>query len=288
MKKIEFFETTLTSNASFSFKEKIEIARRLDRMRRTLSRSAPVENERTDTLFVRTASALVKNTTLSIGVGYTERGRTRPHRARESEKGATASKSPASPDPDGIRVSQRSRRRRFEAIAVLVSEVPLIRQRHRIRRGRCNARRGGILREAIKCAIESGATRVCVCDSAAAPSLPEIFRIPSSPRSAPTFPDCRDPLGVQASGELGMAESSCVAAFRAGADYVRASVTDKRSRPSRCSRTSSVRRATRSAYPQTSTRPSLRDLQQIRRIAQAAARAMTDARTEVRRSPNSR
>ena len=74
MKKIEFSETTLTSNASFSFKEKIEIARCLDRMRADAIEIAPVENERTDTLFVRTASALVKNTTLSIGVGYTEEG----------------------------------------------------------------------------------------------------------------------------------------------------------------------------------------------------------------------
>ena len=50
MKKIEFSETTLTSNASFSFKEKIEIARCLDRMREDAIEIAPVENERTDTL----------------------------------------------------------------------------------------------------------------------------------------------------------------------------------------------------------------------------------------------
>ena len=43
MKKIEFSETTLTSNASFSFKEKIEIARCLDRMRADAIEIAPVE-----------------------------------------------------------------------------------------------------------------------------------------------------------------------------------------------------------------------------------------------------
>ena len=83
------------------------------------------------------------------------------------------------------------------------------------------------LREAIKCAIESGATRVCVCDSAAA-LLPEDFASFVSALRADVSGLSEIPLGVQASGELGMAESSCVAAFRAGADYVRASVTDKK------------------------------------------------------------
>ncbi len=108
MKKIEFSETTLTSNASFSFKEKIEIARCLDRMRADAIEIAPVENERTDTLFVRTASALVKNTTLSIGVGYTEEGVDLARTALEKAKKARYRVEVPVSDPDGICVPQEA------------------------------------------------------------------------------------------------------------------------------------------------------------------------------------
>ena len=122
MKKIEFSETTLTSNASFSFKEKIEIARCLDRMRADAIEIAPVENERTDTLFVRTASALVKNTTLSIGVGYTEEGVELARTALEKAKKARYRvEVPVSPIQMEF-VFHKKPKAALEAIAALVSK----------------------------------------------------------------------------------------------------------------------------------------------------------------------
>ena len=227
MKKIEFSETTLTSNASFSFKEKIEIARCLDRMRADAIEIAPVENERTDTLFVRTASALVKNTTLSIGVGYTEEGVELARTALEKAKKARYRvEVPVSPIQMEF-VFHKKPKAALEAIAALVSKCRSYGSDIEFVTVDATRAEAEFLREAIKCAIESGATRVCVCDSAAA-LLPEDFASFVSALRADVSGLSEIPLGVQASGELGMAESSCVAAFRAGADYVRASVTDKK------------------------------------------------------------
>ncbi len=75
MKKIFITDATLnTKNNTFSFKEKIEIARQLEKLQVDAIEIAPIENVKSDTLLVRTISSFVKNTVLSVGVGMSTSG----------------------------------------------------------------------------------------------------------------------------------------------------------------------------------------------------------------------
>ena len=70
MKKIVISDTTLCrENCNFSFKEKIEIARLLDRLHVDVIELPMIQNAKTDVLFVRTVSSFVKDSILSVAAG---------------------------------------------------------------------------------------------------------------------------------------------------------------------------------------------------------------------------
>ena len=70
MKKIVISDTTLCrENCNFSFKEKIEIARLLDRLHVDVIELPAIQNSKTDVLLVRTISSFVKESVLSVAAG---------------------------------------------------------------------------------------------------------------------------------------------------------------------------------------------------------------------------
>ena len=70
MKKIVISDTTLCrEGCSFSFKEKIEIARLLDRLHVDVIELPAIQNSKTDVLLVRTVSSFVKESVLSVAAG---------------------------------------------------------------------------------------------------------------------------------------------------------------------------------------------------------------------------
>lgn len=72
MKRITVTDMTLAKGAkSLSFKEKIDIARQLDRLSVDVIDMPEIENVATDSLLIRTASAFIKNSTVSVSTGMT-------------------------------------------------------------------------------------------------------------------------------------------------------------------------------------------------------------------------
>ncbi len=72
MKRITVTDMTLAKGAkSLTFKEKIEIARQLDRLNVDIIDMPEIENVATDSLLIRTASAFIKNSTVSVSTGMT-------------------------------------------------------------------------------------------------------------------------------------------------------------------------------------------------------------------------
>ncbi len=70
MKNIKIADTTLCSDA-YSFKEKLEIARQLEKLKCDIIELPEIQNERTDMLLCRTILSFVKNSTLSLAAGST-------------------------------------------------------------------------------------------------------------------------------------------------------------------------------------------------------------------------
>ena len=70
MKQIRIADTTLCrKDGAFGFKEKIEIARQLEKLNVDAIELPEIENAKTDILFVRTVSSFVKKATLSVAAG---------------------------------------------------------------------------------------------------------------------------------------------------------------------------------------------------------------------------
>ena len=63
--------TLCRENCTFSFKEKIEICRQLEKLKVDVIEIPAIENPKTDVLFVRTASSFTGACTLSVSVGMT-------------------------------------------------------------------------------------------------------------------------------------------------------------------------------------------------------------------------
>ncbi|MBQ8309536.1 MAG: hypothetical protein IJX80_00805 [Clostridia bacterium] len=72
MKQIKIADATLCrEGSSFSFKEKIEIARQLEKLDVDVIEMPEIVNSRTDTLLIRTVSSFVKKSVISVAAGLT-------------------------------------------------------------------------------------------------------------------------------------------------------------------------------------------------------------------------
>ncbi len=69
MKKITVSDMTLMKSSGLTFKEKIEIARKLDALSVDVIHMPEILSEKTDALLIRTVSAFVKNSTVAVSVG---------------------------------------------------------------------------------------------------------------------------------------------------------------------------------------------------------------------------
>ena len=73
--KIEIFDRTLCrDDRTFSFKEKIEIARQLEKLKVDTVEIGEIDNIKRDTLLVRTVASFVKNAVLSVAGGFSKEG----------------------------------------------------------------------------------------------------------------------------------------------------------------------------------------------------------------------
>ncbi len=87
MKSIVISDMTLSlSNQNLSFKEKIEVARQLDKLNVNVIDMPSIINETTDSLFIRTACTFIKNSTVSVSTGLTVSGVEKAFSASQNAK----------------------------------------------------------------------------------------------------------------------------------------------------------------------------------------------------------
>ena len=175
MKRIIISDTTLCREGnSFSFKEKIEIARQLDKLHVDAIELPAIKNARTDSLLVRTVASFVKKSVISVAAGAD---------AESIENAAAALSTAAYPririelslSPVGMEYLYHKKPAKMLAwIAEAVSAA----------KEKCgdvefcalDATRAeeGFLPDAIAAAVGAGATSVSVCDDAGC-LLPDDF-----------------------------------------------------------------------------------------------------------------
>lgn len=205
-----------TSDFSLSFKEKIELAKLLDRLNVSVIELSPIQNRKIDSLLVKSIAAAVKHGSVAVPVmPEAESIEITWAALKEAKHPRLQLKAPMSPaqmeyfwhkKPDKV----------IEAIADTISRCKQICEDVEfIADDACRAEKD-FLNRAIRVAIEAGASTVTLCDAAGL-MFPEEFSsfIENVKKQVPEIEMVR--MGVLCSDAISMAGACAMAAIRSGA-----------------------------------------------------------------------
>ncbi len=220
MKQIKIADATLCrDNAKFSFKEKIEIARQLDRLCVNTIEMPEIINGRTDILLVRTISSFIKKSIISVAAGITP---------DSIENAATALLGAAMPririelpvSPVSMEYTcHKKPDKMLSHIEYCVAEA----KKHceDIEFCAVDATRAeeDFLKSCIETAVKAGATSVSVCDSAGN-MMPDDF----ADFAKNIIDICGVDVGVRCNNVNSLASAQAILAVKNGANCVKTAV----------------------------------------------------------------
>ena len=225
MKKITIADATLRECAhrgdiALSFKEKIEIAKLLDKLNIDVIEAAPIVDEKIDTLVLRTISPLLKNSTLSCPVGCTVE---EANRAMKSISGTKKPRLLVSLPVSAVQMEylyHKKPAQMIELIASLTAHCASICSDVEFSAVDATRADKAYLFEAVKTAIENGAKTVTVCDTAGA-LLPSEFAslIEEIHEAVPAAKDIT--VSAECSNALDMANACVFSCIGAGAAQIK-------------------------------------------------------------------
>ena len=231
MRQIKISDITLREQfkkpeANLSFKEKIEIAKHLDKMNIDVIDTPPIENEKTDTLLLRTMSSFIQNSTLSVPISYAYDN---VEAAWNAIANAKKPRLHVTMPVSSIQMEYFCHKKPpviLEKIKELVTECK--KYCNDVEFSAEDATRAGkdYLAETITAAIECGATTITICDSEGSmlPDEMEEF-LTELYQNIPQLNTVN--LGVQCNNDLNMATACAIAALKAGASEIKTTVNDE-------------------------------------------------------------
>ncbi len=221
MKNIKISDRTLcTENSSFSFKEKIEIARQLQKLCVDTVELPMIENVKTDTLLIKTIASFVKDSVISVSVGYNA----------ESLKNAVNSLITTAKPRLRIEVPvstvgmeytcHKKAPKMLETVISLVKEAKANCEDVEFCAVDATRAEASFLKDVITAAIENGVGTVTICDNAAE-MMPDSFgELVNEVKKY--IPD-NISFGVCADNKNGLAAANAVSAIKNGADIIKTS-----------------------------------------------------------------
>lgn len=217
MKRITLTDITLfEANGSLSFKEKVEIAKVLDRLGIDTIRLPAIQDSKPDTMATRTVAAVVASSTLSLPVGYTTSS------VDEAWNAVCPAKKPelfVAVPTSAVGMEYRCGKKPeavLEMIAELVSQAKSHTDNVVFAAEDATRSEFSYLAKAMDTAISAGAAKIIVCDSAGI-MMPEEFSafVEKLIDEVPSL--VKIPLEVQCSNEITLACACTISALRAGA-----------------------------------------------------------------------
>lgn len=210
-----------TGGYDLSFREKIEVAKLLDRVGIQVIETAAIKDKRTDSLLIKSIASAVKGGTVAVPLILTEKDtvKTTWNALKEAKKPRLQVVAPVST----VQMEYISRMKPaaiVKKIAKLTEEAKAVCSDVEFVAWDAGRSETDFLKEAINAAVEAGATEVTLCDTAGN-LLPEEFydRVRSARGDIPE----NIKLGVMISNELSLADACAVSAVLAGADEVKVS-----------------------------------------------------------------
>ena len=225
MSKIYISDITLRTNrqgteSPLSFKEKLEVAKSLDKMKNDVIELAPIENEKSDVLFARTVLPFLKHSKLAVPVGADEASVEVAYSAIADVANARlqvriptspvqmeyfCNKKPAAVLEDikklVLKCASFGVETEFVAVDATRSEKPF-------------------LASAVEAAVEAGATVITLCDDAGTMLPDEIGAFVADVKAAaPSLSGVI--LGIQLSNSMDMVAANTVAAIKNGINEIK-------------------------------------------------------------------
>ncbi|MBQ9785296.1 MAG: hypothetical protein IJW29_07325 [Clostridia bacterium] len=219
MKQIRIADTTLCREGSaFSFKEKIEIARQLEKLDADVIEMPAIENVRTDTLLIRTVSTFVKKSVISVAAGMS---------SESVENAAAALATAVHPmirielPTSAVGMEYTCHKKPDKMLAYIEKIVTMAREKcEQVEFCALDATRAeaSFLKKAIDTAVAAGVSRITVCDNAAEKMPDDFAAFVKTIVEGTTVP-----VFVRCDNKNGMATASAIMAVRAGACGVKTS-----------------------------------------------------------------
>ena len=227
MKTITFTDITLREEAhridnALSFKEKIEIAKQLDKLQVNAIEFAPLLDEKADSLLIKTVSAIVRNSTVALPVALNaESVQTSWSAVCHAAHPRLIVSVPTSPIQMAY-TCQKKAPAVLDMIRALVSQAKALCPEVEFAAEDAARSERPFLVAAITAAIESGASIITVCDTAGT-MMPDEFKqfIETLYEDIPSLHDVT--LSVQCADALHVAAACTIQAAQAGATNIKAS-----------------------------------------------------------------
>ncbi len=230
MKKIKISDRTIllksqANEVTLSFKEKVEIARLLESANVDVIEFPAIENEKTDTLLLKTAAAFIKNGTMSVQVGKTKDSVEATFNAIKGAENPRLSVAlPLSPVGMEYQYHKKAPKM-IELIKELVSSSKEYTSDVEFCALDATRAEKEVLISAIKTAIESGASTVTICDNEAS-LLPDAFTtfIEELTNEIPELKNVK--LGIMCEDTNGCAVASTILSAVKFADEIKCTSAD--------------------------------------------------------------
>ncbi len=227
MRKITVCDITLFEHCAsayqLSFKEKVEIAKQLDRLSADVIQLPMLSGKKSDILFIHTVAPLLKNSVLSCPVELDPLSVDYAYEALKVCSSFSLSvTAPCSPMQMEY-ICHCKEKALLEKISATVSRASQLCKAVEFCAGDATRAESDFLVKAIKAAISAGATAITVCDSAGN-MLPAEFAdfIEDIKAQIPELSTVS--LGVQCSSELCMGEALLISALAEGVDRVKTAI----------------------------------------------------------------
>ena len=211
--------TLCRENCTFSFKEKIEICRQLEKLKVDVIELPAIENPKTDILFVRTASSFVGSCVLSVCVGMTSES------FEQAAQAISAAKHPrlrieAPVSPVGMEYGAHKKPpKMIEWVSATVAKAKEICPDVEFCALDATRAEPAFLTAILTAAVEAGATAITVCDSTGEKMPDEFASFVKGVMDTVTVP-----VGVSCDDKNAMAAAAAIMAVRGGADTVKTAV----------------------------------------------------------------
>ena len=219
---IRICDRTLCRESAFSFKEKIEIARQLEKLSVDTIELGPIENIKTDTLLIRTIASFVKNAVISVNAGMSVQDVENAANAlNTAKKKRIRIEVPVS--TVGMEYTCHLKANKMiELASDLIKKASEFCDDVELMAIDATRAEKEVLLGIIEKAIESGAKKITVCDTAAETMPDEFSKFIAEINEKINDSDIE--LGVSCNDKNGLAAANAVMAFKNGASVVKADI----------------------------------------------------------------